>query len=93
MSYPYLLLRWGLSDPMIAESCFVEIELSLDVWACLGGKSPKNAQNPFLGEGRKTLATTHYGLSPHPHVIICSSFISSKDCTVFVVLQCHLNKH
>ena len=31
----------------------------------------------------------------HPHIIICSSFTSSKDCTVFiiVILQCHLNEH
>ena len=29
----------------------------------------------------------------HPNVIICTSFISSMDCTVFVLSQCHWNDH
>ena len=31
--------------------------------------------------------------TPHPHIIICTSFISSIDYYVFIVLQCHLNDH
>ena len=27
-----------------------------------GGKSPRHAQHPLLGEGRKTLATAHHAL-------------------------------
>ena len=27
---------------------------------------------------------------PHPHIIICTLFISSIDYNVFIVLQCHL---
>ena len=27
---------------------------------------------------------------PHPHIIICTSVISSIDYNVFIVLQCHL---
>ena len=42
-----------------------------------GGKSPRHAQKPLLGEWRITLATTHHALTPHPHIIICISFISS----------------
>ena len=30
---------------------------------------------------------------PHPHIIICTSFISSIDYNVFIVLQCHLKDH
>ena len=37
------------------------------------------------------LSITHHTLSPHPHAIICTSFISSTDCTVFNLLQSHLN--
>ena len=29
---------------------------------------------------------------PHPHIIICTSFISSIDYNVFIVLQCHLKR-
>ena len=27
---------------------------------------------------------------PQPHIIICTSFISSIEYNVFIVLQCHL---
>ena len=30
---------------------------------------------------------------PHPHIIICTSFISSIDYSVFIVLQCSLKDH
>ena len=38
-----------------------------------GGRSPRHAQNPLLGERRKTLSITHHALSPppsHHHVYI-----------------------
>ena len=31
-----------------------------------GGISPRHAQNPLLGERRKTLSITHHALSPPP---------------------------
>ena len=65
---------------------------SRSIWACLG-IIPKLAQNPLSVEWRKTLSTTHHALSPYLHVIIYSAFISSKDCTVFIELQCHLKHH
>ena len=55
-----------------------------------GGRSTRHGQNPLSGERRKTLSVTHHALSPHPHIIICTSFISSIDYNVFIVLQCHL---
>ena len=30
---------------------------------------------------------THHALSPHPHIIICTSFISSIAYNVFIILQ------
>ena len=51
-----------------------------------GGISPRHAQNPLSGERRKTLSITHHALSPHPHIIICTSFISLIDYNVFIVL-------
>ena len=39
-----------------------------------GGRSPRHAQNPLSGERRKMLSITHHALSPHPHIIICTSF-------------------
>ena len=58
-----------------------------------GGISPRHAQNPLSGERRKTLSITHHALSPHPHIIICTSFISLINYNVFIVLQCHLKDH
>ena len=54
-----------------------------------GGKSPRHAQNPLSGERRQPTMPYH----PHPHITICTSFISSIDYNVFIVLQCHLNDH
>ena len=39
-----------------------------------GGCSTRQARNPLSGERRKTLSITHHALSPHPHIIICTSF-------------------
>ena len=50
---PLPIVFWGLSDPRIAAPCFVEKNLSLDVWACLGAKSPKMPRTPYwVSEGR-----------------------------------------
>ena len=38
-----------------------------------GGRSPRHAQNPLSGKRRKTLSITHHALSPHSHIIICTS--------------------
>ena len=37
--------------------------------------SPRHTQNPLSGEQKKTLSITHHALSPHPHIITCTSFI------------------
>ena len=50
-------------------------------------------QNPLSGEQQETLSITHHALSPHPHIIICSSFISSTDYNVVIVLQCQIKDH
>ena len=38
-------------------------------------------RTPYWASERKP-STTHHVLSSHPHIIICTSFISSMDCTV-----------
>ena len=50
------------------------------------GKSSRHTQNPLSGEWRKPLSRTPppHALSPHPHITICTSFISSMDCTVLM---------
>ena len=45
-----------------------------------------------MSEG-KHLQQSTMPCAPYPHIIICTSFISSTDCPVFIVLQCHLNDH
>ena len=103
----FILLFWGLSDPRIAElremprSFSIKLHSETQVSGRLGtswGRSPRHAQNPLSGERRKTLAITHHALSPppyHPHplIIICTSFISSSDYNVFIVLQCQLKDY
>ena len=98
----FLLLLWGLSDQRMAELCemprcfSIKLHSETQVSGHLGmsgGRSPRHAQNPLPGERRKTLSITHHTLSPHPHIIICTSLISSIDYNVFIVLQCHLKDH
>ena len=82
-------------DPRIAElrkmpqSFIIKLYSETQVSGRLGmsgGISPRHVQNPLSGERRKTLSITHHALShPHPH-IICTSFISSTDYNVFIVL-------
>ena len=106
MELPFLLLlwEWELSDPRIAElrempRCF-SIKLHSETQGSgrlvmSGGRSARHARNPLSGERRKTLSITHHALSPPPlhHHQICTSFISSNDYNVFIVLQCHLKNH
>ena len=61
-SYPELLLLWGRSDTRISEACFIEKSRISGRLGMPRGESPWHAQNPFLGEWRKTLATTHYSV-------------------------------
>ena len=60
------------------------------IWACLGVHPP---DIHITGRAKKMLSITHHTLSPHPHIIICTSFISSIDYNVFIILQCHLKDH
>ena len=57
--------------------------------AISGGISPRHAQNPLSGGRKKKLSITTMPYHPRPHIIICTSFISSIDYNVFIVLQCH----
>ena len=61
------------------------------VWACLG-VDPLDIPEPRAREGKRAQKPT-MPYHPHPHIIICTSFISSIDYNVFIVLQCHLNDH
>ena len=75
MELPCLLLLWGLSDPRIAElremprsfsirlHCETQVSGRLGLSGC---RYPRHAQNPLLGEQRKTLLITHHVLSPPP---------------------------
>ena len=104
-SYPQLLLPRGLINPRIKRiielckrpRCFsIKLHSKFQVSDRLnmpGGKSSRHAQNPLSGEFRNTLSITNPALSLHPHVIICASFISSMDCTVFIVSQCPSKRH
>ena len=71
----FLLLHWGLSDPRIAElrempqSFSIKLHSKTQVSGRLGmsrGRSPRHAQNPLSGKGRKMLSITHHALSPSP---------------------------
>ena len=72
---PLLLLLWGLSNPRIVELCKMSRSFSIKLHSetqvsgslsMSGGKSPRHAQNAFLGKRRKTLSITHHALSPPP---------------------------
>ena len=58
-----------------------------------GLSDPRIAEPLFNNKTEQVKENIHRALSPHPHVIICTSIISPKDCTVFLVLQYHLNDH
>ena len=51
---------------------------------------------PFFTDTNNTRGSLrYYGWLIHPHIIIiiCTSFISSIDYNVFIILQCHLRDH
>ena len=93
MGLPQLFLLWELSDQRIAEAWFEEKTRFSGRLSMPGGKFPGHAENLLLCEWRKTLLPTHDALSPHPHVIICTSLILSMDCAVFIVSQCQINDY
>ena len=75
MELPFQLLLWGLTNPRIAElhemprSFSIKLHSETQVYGRLGmsgGRSPRHAQNPLLGEWRKTLSITHHTPSPPP---------------------------
>ena len=75
MELPFLWLLWGLSDQKISELCEMpwsfNIKFHSETQVCCrldmpGGRSPRHAQNPLVGEQRKTLSITHHALSPPP---------------------------
>ena len=95
MELPFLLLLWGLSDLRIAElrkmpeSFSIKLLSETQVSGRLGmsgSRSPRHAERK-----RSQYPTMPY--HPHPHIIICTSFISSIDYNVFIVLKCHLKDH
>ena len=72
MELPFLLL---LSAPRIAELREMPWKFSIklqsetqvsDRLGISGRRSPRHAQNPLLGERRKTLSITHHAISPPP---------------------------
>ena len=64
------------SDQVIAKSP--------TVWEFLPGVNTLDMlRTPSWASKRHSI--THHALLPHPHIIICASFISSTDCTIFNV--------
>ena len=47
-------------------------------------------RTPYRASEGNPLSITHHAISPHPHIVICTSCIASMDCTGFSVIQCHL---
>ena len=41
---------------------------------------------PVIGLVKGNTLKKHHALLPQPHIIICTAFTSSMDCTVFIVL-------
>ena len=77
-------------DSGAVRNASIKLHSETRVSGCLGmsgGRSPRHAQNPLSGEPRKK--PYHH----NPYIIICTSFISSIDYNVFIVLQCHLKDH
>ena len=59
-------------------------------FVCCMPRTPYWASDGKHSPVMETLATTHHALSPHPHVIVCSSFISPKDCIVLYLITMSL---
>ena len=50
-------------------------------------------RTPYLAsEGKRSQQLT-MPYHPHPHIMICTPFISSIDYNAFIVLQSHLKDH
>ena len=60
------------------------------VWAYLGVYPLDMPRTPYRASEGKRSQKPIMPYHPHPHIIICTSFISSIDYNVFIVLQCHL---
>ena len=84
MELPFLLLLWELSHPRIAElrempqSFSIKLHSEAQVSGRLGmsgGRSSRHAQNPLLGERRKTLSITIF-----PHKARCSRGRRLRPC-------------
>ena len=98
-SCPQLLLLWGLSDSSITELCerprcfSIKLHSETQVFDSLGMSglnSQKMPGTPYRAIERKhETRIIHQTLliSPHPHVIICTSVLSSMDCTVKMSLK------
>ena len=80
--------RGSLIQPAIwLPSAIVTLDYPTRVSGCMdmpGVNLPDMPRTPMLsGEWRKTISTIDRALSPHTHIIICTSFISSMIRTVF----------
>ena len=95
MELSFLLLFWGLSDSRIAElrkmpQSFSNKFLSeTQVSGCLGmseGRSPRHAQNPLLGERKKTLSISRIAMyCTALHCIVLWAYCIALHC---IALHC-----
>ena len=60
------------------------------VWACLGVDPLDMPRTPYRASKGKHSQYPTMPYNPHPHIIICTLFVSSIDYNVFMVLQYHL---
>ena len=84
MELPLPIFTLGAIRPEYSGTLFcVNKHTCLDVWICLG-------VNPLDMPRRKTLSITHHALSPHPHIIICTSFIHQRTTLFFLLITMSL---
>ena len=88
-SYSQLLLYSGINIP--EDSGAVICIAKLKSPDRLGVNPLDMPRTPYRASEGNHSQSPHHALSPHPHIVICTSCISSMDCTGFSVLQCHLN--
>ena len=79
----------GAARNASALNCTAEPKSSA-VWACLGVDLLDMLRTLYCASKGKRSQKPTMPYQPHPHITICTSFISSIDYNVFVVLQCHL---
>ena len=74
----------------VSSCCLLTFHGRLVLWISAHRRRPPDIT--LIGRVKEN--TLNNPLSPitqlYPHVIICTSFISSRDCTAFIVLKCHL---